>query len=72
MSLAIHTSVFAKTVNKFAKPPLLIQILLPFNIHVFLSSDSCARVLMEAASDPLPASVRQKAAIHSPVARRGR
>mmetsp|Transcript_53444 Transcript_53444/g.134320 ORF Transcript_53444/g.134320 Transcript_53444/m.134320 type:complete len:209 (-) Transcript_53444:464-1090(-) len=66
------TLVCANTVKISAMPPLLIQILLPFKTQCFPSSDSTARDWMELASEPELGSVRQNAAIRSPVAREGR
>ncbi|MNR82347.1 hypothetical protein D3C72_131050 [compost metagenome] len=64
-------SVTAKTVKRSAVPPLVIQILLPLRIQSPLASRS-ARVLMAAASEPAPGSVRAKAASISPEAILGR
>ena len=47
-------------------------ILLPFKIQALPSSDGTALVLIDAASEPLDGSVRAKAAIISPVAKRGK
>jgi hypothetical protein len=60
------SSVLANTVKKLAMPPLVIHSLLPSSTHS--SPSRCALVVMEAASEPAPGSVRQKAAIISPVA----
>ena len=61
--------VLAKTVKKPARPPLVIQSLLPSSTQS--SPSRTAVVLMLAASEPAPGSVRQKAAIISPVASLG-
>ena len=58
--------VLAKTVKKLAMPPLVIHSLLPLSTQS--SPSRTAVVLMIAASEPAPGSVRQKAAIISPVA----
>jgi hypothetical protein len=60
------SSVLANTVKKLAMPPLVIHSLLPLSTHS--SPSRWALVVMEAASEPAPGSVRQKAAIISPVA----
>lgn len=52
--------------------PPLIQILLPFKIQAFPSSEGTALVLIDAASDPLDGSVKAKAANISPVANLGK
>jgi hypothetical protein len=62
--------VLAKTVKKSAISPSVIQIFSPLRIQS--SPSRSARVLIEAASDPEPGSVRQKAAIISPVANLGK
>jgi hypothetical protein len=58
--------VFAKTVKKSAMPALVIQIFEPLRTKP--SAVSSAVVRTEAASEPAPSSVRQNAAIISPVA----
>ena len=57
--------VLAKTVKKLASPPLVIHSLLPSSTQS--SPSRTAVVLMLAASEPAPGSVRQKAAIVSPL-----
>ena len=52
-------------------PPFVIQIFSPFSIQL-PSALRFAAVRIEAASEPAPDSVRQNAAIISPVASRGR
>ncbi len=64
-------SVRANTVQRSAIPPLVIQIFSPFRIQA-PSSPRFAEVRIDAASEPAPGSVRQNAAISSPVASRGR
>ncbi len=54
----------AKTTVISAKPPLLIHILLPFKIRS--SASNVARVFNPAASEPLSASDRAKAASFGP------
>ena len=66
------TGVLANTVNISAMPPLLIHILLPFNIQCLPSAEGTALVLIEAASEPLAGSVKANAAIVSPVASFGK
>ena len=61
----------ANTVYRSAMPPLVIQIFSPLSVQLpsaFLS----AWVRIEAASEPAPDSVRQNAAIISPLASFGR
>jgi hypothetical protein len=64
------TPVFANTVKKSAMPPLVIHSLLPLMIQS--SPSRVAVVLIDAASEPAPGSVRQNAAIISPLASLGR
>ena len=64
-------SVRANTVQKSAIPPFVIQIFSPFRVQL-PSSLRFAEVRIDAASEPAPDSVRQNAAINSPVASRGR
>ena len=64
-------SVRANTVYRSAMPPLVIQIFSPFSIQL-PSALRAAWVRIEAASDPAPDSVRQKAAIISPLASFGK
>ncbi len=63
-------SVLAKTVKKSAMPPFVIQIFSPVRIQS--SPSRTAWVFTEAASEPAPASVRQNAAMSSPLASLGR
>jgi hypothetical protein len=67
--LPFGSPVFANTVKKSAMPPLVIQILVPFSTQS--SPSRTAVVLIEAASEPDVGSVRQNAAIISPLASRG-
>ena len=64
-------AVRANTVYKSAIPPLVIQIFSPFSVQL-PSAFFTACVRIEAASEPAPDSVRQKAAIISPLASLGR
>ena len=64
------SEVFANTVKKSAIPPFVIQSFSPFRTQS--SPSRTAVVLMPAASEPAPGSVRQKAAIVSPLASFGR
>ena len=59
------SGVLAKTVKKSAMPPLVIQIFSPLRIQSLPSRRAVVRTA--AASEPAPGSVRQKAAIISPV-----
>ena len=69
--LPLSEAVRANTVYRSAIPPLVIQIFSPFNVQT-PSAPFSALVRIEAASDPAPDSVRQKAAIISPLASLGR
>ena len=60
------SGVLAKTVKKSAMPPLVIQSLLPLRTQS--SPSFTAVVVTAAASEPAPGSVRQYAAIISPLA----
>ena len=62
-------SVIAKIEFTCARPPFVIKRLEPLRIYV--SPLRTALVCIAAASDPEPASVKPKAAVHSPLARRG-
>ena len=70
-ALAVVEAVRANTVQRSAIPPFVIQIFSPFRLQL-PSSLRFAAVRIEAASEPAPDSVRQNAAINSPVASRGR
>src|ERR1700722_12513215 len=61
----------ANTVYRSAMPPLVIQIFSPFRVHL-PSAALTACVRIDAASEPAADSVRQKAAIISPLASLGR
>ena len=65
--LPASDAVRANTVYRSAIPPLVIQIFSPLSVHV-PSAFFSARVRMDAASEPAPDSVRQNAAIISPLA----
>ena len=61
----------ANTVYRSAMPPLVIQIFSPLSVQL-PSAFLTAWVRIEAASEPAPDSVRQNAAIISPLASFGR
>src|SRR5277367_392391 len=69
--LPASDEVRANTVYRSAMPPLVIQIFSPFNVQPpFEFLTACVRI--DAASEPAPDSVRQNAAIISPLANFGK